>query len=225
MGSRWRGGRLGDLLPGMEVLAIVVLGLAVMVGVIVLSVRAHRKGLENLAALARRLGLQVVRGKRVLGLEQHRIVGRWQGRNVRFWTYSTGTGKSRKQWIAVAVETPTAHDVAFELRPQGVLTKISEFFGAKEVQVGDARFDAEWFITTNRPVEFAAALLPEIQQKLSAARAAGARGSFARKDGWVSYVEPGAFSSAGALARLEAALPALVDLADVADVCAARSPR
>jgi len=209
----------------MEVFVIVVLGLAVMVGIIWLSVRAHRQGLENLAALARRLGLQVVRGKRVLGLEQNRLEGRWQGRIVRFWTYSTGTGKSRKPWIAAGVETSAAGDVAFELRVQGVLTKLGEFFGAKEVRVGDARFDAEWFITTNRPVEFAAALLPEIRQKLSAVRALGARGVFARKDGWVSYVEPGAFSNAGAVARLEAALPALVDLADVADVCAQRAPR
>lgn len=209
-----------DLLPGMEAFVIVVLGLAVMAGIIGLSVRAHRKGLENLAALAGRLGLQVVRGQRLLGLDQHRLEGRWQGRHVRFWTYSTGAGKSRRQWIVAGVETPAAGDVAFELRGQGVLTKISEFFGAKEIRVGEARFDAEWFITTNRPVEFAAALVPEIRQKLAAVRAAGAAGVFTRQDGWVCYVEQGSFSRAPALGRLESALPVLVDLADVADVCA-----
>lgn len=225
MRSRWRGGRYRHLLASMEVFVIVLLGLAVMAGVITLGVRAHRKGLENLARLAQRLGLPVVRGKRVLGFEQHRLDGPWQGRHLRIWTYTTGTGKSRKQWIAAGVETPRAADVAFELRAQGMLTKISEFFGAKEVQVGDARFDAEWFITTNRPVEFAAALLPEIQQKLTNARASGARGVFTRKDAWVSYVEQGTFSNPAALARLEAALPVLLDLADVAEVCAPRATR
>ncbi len=205
----------------MQAFVIVVLGIAVMAGIIAVSVRSHRRGLANLAGLAERLGMQVVRGKRVLGLEQHRIEGRWLGRQVRFWTYSTGTGKSRRQWIAAGVETPAAGEVAFELRRQGVLTRVSELFGAKEIRVGEARFDAEWFITTNRPVEFAAALLPEIQQKLSALRAAGAPGVFTRRDGWVCYVEQGAFSNDAALARLEASLPVIVDLADVVDVCAA----
>lgn len=209
----------------MEALVIVVLGLVVMAGVVALSIRAHRRGLANLAALAERLGLQVVRGKRVLGWEQHRLEGRLQRRQVRVWTYTTGTGKSRKQWIAAGIATPAAGDVVFELRAQGMLTKLSELFGAKEIRIGEPRFDAEWFIVTNRPVEFAAALLPEIQLKLSAARAAGAPGVFARKDGWVTYVEPGSFSRPMAVAHLESALPALIDLADVADVCATRTPR
>ena len=142
---------------------------------------------------------------------------------MRFWTYSTGAGKSRRQWIVAGVDTPAGGEVAFALQAQGVLTKITEFFGAKEIRIGDAQFDAEWFVTTNRPVEFAAALLPVVRQKLSALRAAGAKGTYSRKEGWVCYVEQGSFANADAVARLEAALPVLADLADIVDVCAARS--
>lgn len=206
----------------MEALLISVVVMAVAGLVILAAVGQHRRTRANLAALAERLGLQLVVAKKAFGFTESRVEGRWQGRDVRFWTYSTGSGKSRRDWVVAGVATPAGGEVAFELRTQGMLTKISEFFGAKEIQVGNPRFDAEWFVTTNRPAEFAAALLPEIQEKISALHAAGAKGTYTRKEGWVCYVEQGTFSSDAAIARLEGALPVLADLADVVDVCAAR---
>lgn len=189
---------------------------------IALGLWERRRAIANLTALASRLGLQRVATKKAFGFVEQRVAGSWQRRQVRFWTYSTGSGKSRKQWIVAGVLAPGGHEVVFELRRQGVLTKISEFFGTKEIQVGNPKFDAEWFITTNRPTEFAAGLLPEIQEKLSARHAAGAKGNYAGKEGWVCYTEQASFSSSAAVARLEGALPVLADLADVVDVCAAR---
>lgn len=206
----------------MEALVIGAVVMAVVGLVIAAAVGQHRRVQANLAALAERLGLELVIAKKAFGLTEARVEGRWQGRDVRFWTYSTGSGKSRRDWIVAGMDTPRGGDVAFELRTQGMLTKISEFFGAKEIQVGSPRFDAEWFVTTNRPTEFAAALLPEIQEKISALHATGAKGTYARKEGWVCYVEQGTFSNDAAISRLEAALPVLADLADVVDVCATR---
>lgn len=206
----------------MEALLISVVVLVVVGLVIVAAVGQQRRAKANLTALAERLGLQLVMAKKAFGLTEARVEGRWQGRDVRFWTYSTGSGKSRREWVVAGVDTPRGGDVAFELRTQGMLTKISEFFGAKEIQVGNPRFDAEWFISTNRPTELGAALLPEIQEKISALHAAGAKGTYVRKESWVCYVEQDTFSSEAAIARLEGALPVLADLADVVDVCAAR---
>ena len=199
---------------------IPILVMVVMGGVIGLVVWAaiaeHGKTKARLEALALRLGLRVVEEKLSIG-SRLSVVGQHQGREVKFWSYSTGSGKSRTHWAAVAVQ-PGATALTFEFRRQGFATKLMEVFGSKEITVGDAAFDREWFVQTNQPEFLAAALVPAIRTKFMAQPERAGDGPYKLADGWVQFAEHGALSSDAVIARLEAKLPLLRDLADVAEV-------
>jgi hypothetical protein len=99
-----------------------------------------------------------------------------------------------------------------------------ELFGAREITVDDATFDAAWFVQTNQPEYFRAALVGEIRDQFMAARRAGASGIFQLENGVVKYAEQGTFGNAGRRQRYELIAPLLCDLADVAEVFAQERP-
>lgn len=203
----------------MEVLVALLIGAGFM-GLIIWGAVQHQKKVRaNLEALAGRLGLQVTGDPK--GVRAHSgVAGVHQGKAVRFWTYSTGSGKSRRTWCAVGVK-PRAHGgLEFELQRQGFGTKIMEWFGAQEIQVGDPAFDRDWFIRTNQPEFLAAALVPEIRAKLTAWRLAATEKPIRLEAGEVQVSVPGNFGNDQVIARLESSLPQLIDLADIAEVFA-----
>lgn len=204
---------------GVEIIFILLVVGMFFVVVIRLELGRQRKMAENLAAMATRLGLEFKVEKKPFGLEKYSIEGQRQGKAVRIWSYTTGSGKSQRRWIAAGVQPQPGGKFTFRIEPQGFGTRIAELFGAKEIRVGDPRFDEAWFVRTNAPEVFGAALVPEIREKLMAARQAGAKGSTRLEDGWVMYSEEGSFAKAEAVARLESLLGLLFDLADVADLC------
>jgi len=200
---------------------LVVLGFCAFFGLAIWAGRAQqKKALANLAALAGRLGLNVSGGQSTFG-PGPAAEGTQQGRQVRFWSYTTGSGKSRQHWVAAGVRPRADGGLNFELQPQGFGTKFMELFGVKEIQVGDQRFDDAWFVQTNQPEFLAAALVPEIREKLMQTVGPKARpGSYKLEAGVVRYAELGSFSDAALVARLESRLPLLHDLADVGEVFA-----
>lgn len=196
-------------------------GVAAFIGFIIWAAKtAQKQTLANVAALAARQGLQLLQEKKAFGVIEPRAEGSQGGRRVRFWAFATGSGKSRQMWIAAGVEPRRSGGFTFRLEAQGFSTKVAEFFGAKEITVGDAPFDAAWFVRSNAPELLAAALVPEIRAKLMAMHAAGVRQPVKLEQGWVTYAETGLFTDVKKIARLEAMLPVLHDLADVAEVCA-----
>lgn len=185
-----------------------------------IAVVQARKTRANVQALARQLGLTVTE-KKILGLVARReLNGVVDGRSLRCWTYTTGSGKSQQHWCAVAVQPRSSGRLTFDIQRQDFGTKVMEFFGSKEITVGDPVFDAAWFVRTNEPDFLSAALVREIRGKFMAALAGGAKGSFALKDGAVCYAERGGFYSAPLTRRLEQQVPLLRDLADLAEVFA-----
>ncbi len=203
----------------MQVLGIVLLTIGFIALIVWFAVQQQRRALALLAAVAERQGLSLGGAVDSL-LTKLELSGEQHGRRVRLWTYSTGSGKSRRTWVAAGVEPRNAGAFTFDLQPQGVFAKLSELFGTKEIQVGERIFDEQWFVRTSRPEEFRAALLPEIREKFIAAHAAGVRGQFKLEEGWVCYTEQGALASEPAVRRLEGLLPLLHELADIAEVCA-----
>jgi hypothetical protein len=179
---------------------------------------SQRRMLANLTALAARQGLTVQSDGGMWSTPS--LVGEQQGRRVRLWAFTTGSGKSRVSWIAAGVAPRSLGKFSFDLRPQGMFSKLGELFGAKEALTGAAAFDARWYLQTSAPDLLAAALVPEIRARLDAAFAAGARGHFRTEEGFVCYAEVGSMHSEPKVARLESLLPLLRDLADVAEVCA-----
>lgn len=140
------------------------------------------------------------------------------GRRGRIFTYTTGSGKSRTNWAAVELATEGDQSLELELTRQGFGSKVAALFGVKEVEVGDAAFDARWFIRTNRPDYVKSALLPEFRQRIEELAVRGGRGmKLEIKEGRAIYSEQG-FFNAPVRVRVAAALPVLADLAALAEV-------
>lgn len=184
-------------------------------------VKRHAQAVrDKMHALAQNMGLRVVE-RTVAGFTSvEALEGELNGRLVRFWTYSTGSGKSRVTWVAVGVRPRQNGGLEFELSRQGFGSKIAEWFGSKEVKVGDPQFDAAWFIQTNQPDFFAAALVPDIRAKFVNDPKVGRVGTYQLKEGMVRYVQRGQFGNEKIVRQLEVELPVLQDLADVAEVFA-----
>jgi hypothetical protein len=197
-------------------LGIGIVGLIVGVSVWITLVQ-QRKAAVNLRAGAERLGLKFTPAAG-MGKEGPRAEGPLRGREVRFWSYETGSGKHRKRWVALALSNATQGRLLLTLQPQGFNTKVAELFGAREIELGDSRFDATWFVRTSEPTACRAALTPEIRGKLNAARDAGARGTFSVETGLASYREEGGFHRAGTFERLEGLVPLLEEIAVAAEV-------
>ena len=187
--------------------------------------RQSKRVAENVRRVAETLGLQFEDKPPTFGFYSDvRAGGQLRGKRVEVFPFSTGSGKSRVQWSAVAATTVSSTELTFHLRRQGFGTKFLELFGAKEIQVGDAAFDRDWFIQTNQPEFFRDALLPEVREKISSlVRELGtqARGmEFKRIPYRVQYAEIGSFSDNDRCKRCERAADIVCDLADVAEVFA-----
>jgi hypothetical protein len=166
----------------------------------------------------------------VLGLfyPEARAAGQLRGKRVELFTFTTGSGKSTIHWCAVAATLPAATGLTFHLQRQGLNTKFLELFGAREIQMGDAEFDAAWFIQTNRPEYFRAALLPELRAKINAlVRELGVqarRMEFKLEQNAVRYAEIGSFASGDSCRRCLRAAEIVGDLADLAEVFTDQKP-
>ncbi len=186
---------------------------------IVLGFRAQKRMAAEFAAWVAAQGLTALQGRWwSTPLEAN---GTRAGRQVRVHTFTTGSGKSRQTWLSAAVRAGAGGRMELSLMRQGFGTKISEWFGAKEVTVGDAVFDGHWFIRSNRAEFIQAALLPEIRTRIDEVAALGGNSlKIEVKGGWATYVERGGVSRKS-LHRVELALGLLEELATLAEVEAA----
>jgi len=194
------------------------------------AARQSKRATENLRELAATLGLQIVDQPPVLGIfhSEPRATGQLRGKRVELFHFSTGSGKSRTTWCAVSAALPAASGLTFHLQRQGFGTKVMELFGAREIQTGEAEFDAAWFIQTNQPEYFRAALLPELRARINAlVRESGtpARGmDFKLEQAVVRYAEIGSFGDPDRCQRCRRAADIVCDLADLAEVYSGQKP-
>ena len=175
----------------------------------------------QLAALAARFSLEVREAPTagVLGIKPTPTVeGRHRNRAVRFFTYTTSSGKNQTQWCAVAAAAAGAGGFTLDLFPQNFLTHIGVALGMQDIQVGDPAFDPLFVVKSNDAAYTRAALLPEIRARLVTERGRGALGHVSVKNGEVRYAEMGGFSRDAQVARLADMLEVVCDLAEVAEV-------
>lgn len=214
----------------METLPFGLLAILAGLGLVALGVwgsaRASVKARSNGRQLAERLGLTLDPGEPLWGLfhPPPRARGVIRGKQVTIFTYTTGSGKSRVQWAAITIAPSGTGGLTFEIDRQGLLTKLAELFGSKEIQLGDPAFDARWFVRTNQPEFFRAAFLPELRAKLTALDAQGLlKGGISLREGVVKYKEQGSFHRQAVCERIAAVAEVACDFADVAEVWASRS--
>jgi hypothetical protein len=184
------------------------------------AIRQQRQARVRLAALAERFHLQLQAAPAGrLGVQPPPVVaGAYRNRAVRFFTYTTGAGKSRTTWCAVAAAAAGAGGLTLDLFPQNFLTHLGVALGMQDIQVGDPAFDPLFVVKSNDPAYAAAALLPEIRARLVEERGRGALGHLTVRNGEVRYAEIGGFAQEARVARLAEMLDPVCDLAEVADV-------
>lgn len=187
-----------------------------------LGARTSAQARENVRRLAGALGLELTAAQPALGIfhPAPRATGKIRGKTAALYNYSTGSGKSRRTWSALAVTPAVAGELTFELSRQGFGSKVRELFGVKEITVGNPEFDRTWFIQTNEPEFFRAALLPELQEKIRPCP-----GTFKLENGVVIYAEEGQFANEERCRRFETVASVTCDLADVAEVFARQTRR
>jgi hypothetical protein len=191
-----------------------------------LSARAH----ANFVQLAGRLGLspKPVTPKWGRFWPAGEAEGAFRGNPARLFSFTTGSGKHRITWAALALRPPATGGLTFSIARQDLGAKIAELFGAREITVGDPAFDKAWFIQTNQPDFLAAALIPELRARISAlfANSANVRQpSFKLEDsGAVVYREAGDFSNTSRVERFIRAADVTSDLAALAEVFAQQAP-
>lgn len=192
-------------------------GFLIFLGVILRAAASvSRKSQTNLKRLAERLRLTALETKPVLGFYPNpEATGELRGKPVRLYNYSTGSGKSRTTWSAVEVNPGADGGLTFLITREGFGTTLQRAFGMKEIEVGDHTFDQEWFIRTNQPDFLAAALIPEVREKMH-----GFPGRWQLEAGLVKYVEQGVFSDDQRCERFAKAAETACDLADIAEVFA-----
>ncbi len=200
-------------------IAFVAFFIGMMALAITLGLRQQRKSRELLGALAARLGLELRRQPAKFGFEPPPTVeGRYRSRQVRFFTYTTGSGKSRTTWSAVTAAVSGATGFTLELCPENFIMRIGTALGMQDITVNDPVFDPAFIIKSNDPAYAAAALLPEIRTRLLEEKGRGAHGALAIKEGEVRYSELGAFSQEAQMGRFARLLEVACDLAEVAEV-------
>jgi hypothetical protein len=199
----------------MEPALIFLLFFGVVAAVFWFGLQAHKRLVAEFAVWASSQGLAVREGP--WWSTPLEATGMRSGRRVEVSTFTTGSGKSRKTWLAVVVKGVPGR-LELSLVRQGFGTKISEWFGTKEIQVGDAAFDARWFVRSNRSEFVAAALLPEIRTRIDEVAGLGGRSlKIELKDGRANYVEQGGISSKS-MQRVERVFPLLEELVALAEV-------
>ena len=190
-------------------------------GAVVLSRRQCAKARRNLAALAGALGLQLHEKPPVLGLFPlvPTVDGRYRERPIRFYTFTTGSGKQRQTWQAVGLACENRHGLSLGLVTQGFLLTLATRLGAQDLQVGDAAFDSRFIVRSNDAEFIRAALLPEVRAALLGAWSPRAMGAHLKLEGGeVVYAERGSFADAGMVERMKALLEPLALVATLPEV-------
>lgn len=197
---------------------LVVISIILLISIIIWSgYKQHQQAQANVQTLAAKLGLEAITPQTHPG-ELLGVRGIWQGREVKFWSFSTGSGKHQKRWVAVGTKLKVPTDLKFMISSQGFGSKIMEMFGSKEAKVGIPQFDDEWFLETNQPELLSVILVPGILNKIAAHPLNARQKGYQLADGMVQFAEQGSLASTELIARLEERLVIVCDLADAIEV-------
>lgn len=193
----------------------------ILVLIVVFGIWSFRKTRENLTRLALDLGLQLHVKPPVLGLFPRlpTVDGERGGRKIRFFQFSTGSGKHRTVWSAVGVSCANPHGLQVRLCAQNFITELGEKFGMKDLRLGIHPFDDKFVVQTNAPEFLSAALLPEIRDPLLRHWPFMlGTASLKIEGGEVVYAERGGFSDTKMIERMKSLLDVLLTVAALPEV-------
>ncbi len=173
---------------------------------------------ENLAALAARLGFQIIPQPSAFGIITRlpNLEGRFQQRDARFFSYTKNYGKHSQTFSVATVKYAGNGNLILQLRP---VSSFFKFLTGRQLEVfrtDDSDFDKSFPARSNQPQEAKNLLTPEIRAELlEARRQCGRRcGRLVIENGEVRLTVQGSFASPRVAGYLEARLPLLCRLAD-----------
>jgi len=186
--------------------------------VAVIAVVQAKKARVNLEALGGRLGLKLDTQGRYF--KKYRLLGEFRGRPVEVFSYTTGSGRSKRTWAAVAVQVKATGGLTFSLKRRMTFFEVvAKLFRKNEAKIGDETFDKKWVLTTNRPDFMCTALLPEMREKILRLSGGSFASGFYKCETYkVQYAEQGSFATAKVCARFDNLAALVCDLADVVEV-------
>ena len=207
-----------DVTPLVVFISVLVL---VVGGSLGLSRWQAKKARANLSVLAHDLGLRLEEKPPVLGVfpQVPTVSGEYGHRELCFYTFTTGSGKSRQTWQAARLACTNPHGLILQLGAANILTAIGVMLGMQDVEVGDPEFDRRFVVKTSDAGYVRAALLPEIRSELLRLWTPKAFGANIKlESGGILYAELGSFSDPEVTKRMRAMLDPLLALAAVAEV-------
>jgi len=207
------------LLPFLFIAIFLVLFAAVLIGAKKQSEKAH----ANLTRMAQRMGWAPPEPFKasLLRSSPMALAGAFRGRQMRVFTYTTGSGKNRTHWCAIAARVDNAAKLTLRLGKENALTRFGRKFGLDDVSVGNAAFDEEFYVKSNKPEFISVALIPEIRQRIGQLWHDQPRGAIEVEGGEVKFSESGTFANDSMCDRFIAAAEVICDIAEVADACPA----
>ena len=170
---------------------------AVMGFAIYSGLKGTRKSGELMQSLADEFRLELLTQPPVLGIFKRKpeVEGMWRGRRVRFHHYTTGSGKNQTTWAELVMGNVAGSALELSLGRQGLGSKLRAVFGAKEIRVGDSRFDEQWFIETNKPEFVQAAFIGELREAIESSQPRKPQGKYELSQGEVTYTEQGTINT------------------------------
>ena len=196
----------------------VLISVIVVAVVLVIALKQSKKAKANLTVLGQKLGLSLETKGR--WFKKHRLVGQLRGKATEVFAYTTGSGKSQRKWVAIAVQVKGNGGLTFSLKRRMTLFEfVARLFRKNEAKTGDMNFDEKWLLTTNQPDFMRAALLPETREKIMRLSGGGlASSNYKLALSKVQYSEQSSFSRDKLCTRFEELAPLVCDLADVVEV-------
>lgn len=192
---------------------------AIFTFVIVASVRQQRRGQENLRKLAEQLGFNPPAPVKnsIFKSRQTRLTGEMRGRTLSVYAYTTGSGKQRQSWCALAVPAKNPRDLKLRISGENIFTRAGRVLGIEDVAIGDEAFDRQFYVKSNDAAYARVALIPEVRTRLLETWKLGATGTISADGAEVKYAEQGSFANARICARFPALAELVCDVADIVE--------
>jgi hypothetical protein len=201
------------------VVIIVIADIAVLV-VILRAIKGKRD--VHMLQLGERFGLGVTGGEPLLpqvpflkGLRKPvQLVGEYRGRLLKIYHYTVGSGKNSTTYATARIVGFAGNAITFEVRKEGVISKLGKVVGIQDVRVGDERFDKLFFLKASDPDFIAVTFLPEIRTEFYRVwEELDAKGTIRLDGEELRYDETGKIHNDAGRLRFEAVVDLLTDLA------------
>ena len=203
------------------VITIMLIGFALMFGVIFLVIRWQAKrAQQNGTWMAQELRLDFKRKPRkwLPQFGEPYLEGTMRGLPVQISTYTTSAGQSQQTWCQAILRIPQNRGLKLTISQRGLLSGVTQLFSSDVVKTGDEKFDKSFVLKCNAPAFIEAALFPEMRAQFAGTWTRhGLKGSITLNGNILQYLEQGNFANKKTCQHVVPAMGLLLDVATWVD--------